>query len=81
MKYVKIKAKKILDPTYKVKYAIESSASKKRLFKPKEAEDKAKVLKKRYPDWNYAVVHNDSSCQGLSYIQIFDEDGSYSRDY
>ena len=46
----------------------------KQLFKPSEAERIATVLNNDDPDWNYVVKH-DPKGKGLSFIEVYDEEG------
>lgn len=47
-----------------------------KLFAPEQAEKAVAELQKDDPDWVYVVRH-DPTGKGLSFIEIYDEDGEF----
>jgi len=47
-----------------------------KLFKPDEAEKKAKELQDGDPDWKY-IVKRPPDGKGFSFIEVYDEDGEF----
>ncbi len=46
------------------------------LFPPEDAERIAKEMQEKDEDWSYVVKH-DPKKTGLSFIEIYDEDGNF----
>ena len=51
-----------------------NGASPTEMYEPNHAEAVAKQLQDSDPEWNYRVVH-DPTGEGMSYIEVLDEEG------